>query len=106
MAFRWWPQRAKIDYEQSNIGNVLVLMGALSEKQLKRGIDEHRRREDMKIGKIFVEQGAITKEMLAEAVELQKEMRRDKTAAMLTLVEKKTEVIRRQRFVLSLAIKD
>jgi len=101
MRIRWWKKKreAKEDEEKSNLGNILLLMGAINEQQLRRAADERQRREDIKIGKIFVEQGAITTELLYEALRLQAEMREGRrTEAMLSIVEEKTRAHHRRLF--------
>ena len=91
MKFSWWPKKKRMTLEQTNIGNVLLKMGAINEGQLEKGVRERIRQENRLIGEIFVKQGAITEDQLKEALELQDQMRNGKkTEAMLRIVSKKT----------------
>jgi hypothetical protein len=91
MAFRFWPKRF-VDDERSNLGNVLLKMGAVTEAELDFAVELQKKRQDALLGELLVETGALTKEKLEQALDYQKDFRNGNAAdAMLRIVEGRTE---------------
>lgn len=86
---RFWPRRF-VDDERSNIGNVLLKMGALTEAELETAVS--RQDGTKRLGEILIERGVIDQEALDLALALQKDLRNGKAVdAMLRIVEDRTE---------------
>jgi len=78
--------------EQSDIGNVLLQMNAVTEEQLEAAFKRQARGRSALLGALLVADGVIDEAELARALELQRKMREgDEAGAMLDLVETKTK---------------
>lgn len=87
---RWWPRRkVRKNKTKTNLGNVLIAMGAATEEQ----VTEAKKKQDEEweqIGKILVALGYISEEQLGEALILQKQMRNGKSIdAMIEIVHRR-----------------
>jgi hypothetical protein len=85
-------KRRFVSDERSNIGNVLLDLGAITEEQLAVARDKQQTlTEAARLGRILVDEGTITEAELEEALDLQKQMRNGRAVdAMLNIVEKRT----------------
>jgi len=88
---RLWPKRF-VDDERSNLGNILLKMGAVTRKQLEDAAEVQKKSSDKpRLGDLLVAAGAITREGLEQALGFQKQMRNGRAAdAMLKIVEGNT----------------
>lgn len=72
----------------SNIGNVLLKMGLVTEDQLRHAVDVQNHQEAVKLGRVFVDMGILTEAQLADALEKQRKLRTgQKTEALAEIVE-------------------
>ncbi len=61
--------------DPSSLGNVLLSIGAVSKDDLRRALDEQAKMGDVILGKVMVNMGLITEEVLDEAIQVQQLMK-------------------------------
>ena len=86
-----FKRKKLVTTEGSNLGNILLKMGAVSEEQLEASAEAQKSSEDVHLGEVLVQAGLISREDLKEALSLQGQMRNGKALdAMFKMVEEKS----------------
>ena len=79
-----WPFQKKqpaYDEEETNLGEVLMKMGFVTEQQLLEAAKMQTRMPDRRIGEILVCRGALSPEDLSKALDVQEKLRTGREAA-------------------------
>ena len=81
--------------KQSDLGNVLLKMGVVTEDQISKAVEVQHQGEQAMLGAILVGAGVIDGETLGKALVLQEKLRTGKeTEAMLDIVQDATARVR------------
>lgn len=89
---RLFRRKQVLTEKESDLGNVLLKMGAVSSDQLARAVEMQRRGEQTLLGSILVGSGAIDGETLGKALRLQEKFRTGKTTeAMCEIIDDATQ---------------
>lgn len=84
-------RRKILTTKQSDLGNVLLKMNAVTEEQLAHAVEVQHRGEQAMLGAILVGAGAIDASTLGRALELQQKLRTGKEVeAMVDMVSAST----------------